>query len=264
MSPFFALYNRDPVLPLDNILQPRRKYHGAQYHKIALERQHKSFLLVHKFQKRAKRRQVRYANKGVKDVVFQVGDPVYFKNQVRENKLSSRWLPYYRIIEQTSPVNFMIKNQLTGKTTKAHAEQIRLASLEWEIPKQAHKPNQRKATMAVPVETDSDIKSSSESDDDTPLAKLAKMYRRKIETSDEEDNIPLMELGKRLRARQIFDQNQTYASMSSLQSSDSKDSINCRQSNDEKSDPNSDLKLGKDSPMSVDLVSESVVEIAGF
>jgi hypothetical protein len=115
----------------------------------------------------------------------------------------------------------MIKNQLTGKTTKAHAEQIRLASLEWEITKQAHKPNQRKATMAVPVETDSDIKSSSESDDDTPLAKLAKMYRREIETSDEEDNIPLMELGKRLRARQIFDQNQTYASMSNLQSSDS-------------------------------------------
>jgi transposase InsO family protein len=264
MSPFFALYNRDPVLPLDNILQPRRKYHGEQYHKIALERQHKSFLLVHKFQKRAKRRQVRYANKGVKDVEFQVGDPVYFKNQVRENKLSSRWLPYYRIIEQASPVNFMIKNQLTGKTTKAHAEQIRLASLEWEIPKQALKQNQRNATMAVPVETDSDIKSSSESDDDTPLAKLAKMYRREIETSDEEDNIPLMELGKRLRARQIFDQNQTHASMSSLQSSDSKDSINSRQFNDENSAPNSDLKLGKDSPMSVDLVSESVVEIAGF
>jgi hypothetical protein len=103
---------------------------------------------------------------------------VYFKNHVKENKLSSRWLPYYRIIEQTSPVNFMIKNQLTGKTTKAHAEQIRLASLEWEIPKQAHKPNQRNATMAVPVETDSDIKSSSESDDDTPLAKIAKRYRR--------------------------------------------------------------------------------------
>ena len=90
MSPFFASYNRDPVLPLDNILQPRRKYHGEQNHKIALERQHKSFLLVHKFQKRSKRRQARYANKGVKDVEFQVGDPVYFKNHVRENKLSSR------------------------------------------------------------------------------------------------------------------------------------------------------------------------------
>ena len=100
----------------------------------------------------------------------------------------------------------MIKNQLTGKTTKAHAEQIRLASLEWEIPKQAHKPNLRIATMAVPVETDSDIKCSSESDDDTPLAQIAKRYRRENETSDEEDNIPLMEMGKCLRAKLIFDQ----------------------------------------------------------
>jgi hypothetical protein len=80
--------------------------------------------------------------------------------------------------------------------------------------------------MAVPVETDSDIKSSSESDDDTPLAKIAKRYRRENETSDEEDNIPLVELGKCFRARQIFDQNQTSETMSSLKSSDSNDSIN--------------------------------------
>jgi hypothetical protein len=89
-------------------------------------------------------------------------------------------------------VKYCPEGELTGKTTKAHAEQIRLASLEWEIPKQAHKPNQRNATMAVPVETDSDITSSSESNDHTPLAKIAKRYRRENETSDEEDNIPLI------------------------------------------------------------------------
>ena len=122
----------------------------------------------------------------------------------------------------------------------------------------------RNATMAMPVETDSDIKSSSESDDDTPLAKIAKRYRRENEASDEEDNIPLVELGKCLRARQIFDQNQTSETMSSLKSSDSNDSINSSQSNDEKSDANSNSTLEKDSPMSVDLVRESVVEIAGF
>jgi hypothetical protein len=52
--------------------------------------------------------------------------------------------------------------------------------------------------------------------------------------------------------------------MSSLKSSDSNDSINSSQSNDEKSDANSNSTLEKDSPMSVDLVRESVVEIAGF
>jgi hypothetical protein len=62
------------------------------------------------------------------------------------------------------------------ETTKAHAEQIRLARLEWEIPKQAHQLNLRNPTMAVPVETDSDITSSSESNDHTPLAKIAKRF----------------------------------------------------------------------------------------
>ena len=36
LSPFFVLYNRDPVLPLDTILKPRRKYNGEEFHKIAI------------------------------------------------------------------------------------------------------------------------------------------------------------------------------------------------------------------------------------
>ena len=60
-----------------------------------------------------------YANKGVQDVALQVGDPVYFKIHVRENTLSSRWLPYYRIIDQTSPVNFMIKKSIKRKDDKS-------------------------------------------------------------------------------------------------------------------------------------------------
>ena len=47
-SSFFLLYNRDVVLPVDNILSPRRKYAGEQYHKIALQEQHKSFAMVKK------------------------------------------------------------------------------------------------------------------------------------------------------------------------------------------------------------------------
>ena len=42
-SPFFLLFNRDVVLPLDNILKPRRKYQGEDEYKIALEIQHKAF-----------------------------------------------------------------------------------------------------------------------------------------------------------------------------------------------------------------------------
>ena len=53
-SPFYILYNRDPVLPLDNILKPRQRYLGEEPHKIGLQNQHKSFILVHNHLKKAK------------------------------------------------------------------------------------------------------------------------------------------------------------------------------------------------------------------
>ena len=62
-SPYYLLYNRDPILPLDNILKPRRRYLGEEPHKIGLQNQHKSFILVHNHLKRAKKRQNKYADR---------------------------------------------------------------------------------------------------------------------------------------------------------------------------------------------------------
>ena len=90
-SPFFLLYNRDVVLPLDNILQPKRKHVEEEQQKIALQQQHKLFTFVHNHMKRAKKRQARYAETGSKQVDFQVGDPVYYKHHQRENKLEGKW-----------------------------------------------------------------------------------------------------------------------------------------------------------------------------
>ena len=39
-SPFFLLYNRDVVLPIDNILKPRRKYLCEELHQTALLYKH--------------------------------------------------------------------------------------------------------------------------------------------------------------------------------------------------------------------------------
>lgn len=111
--PFFLLYNRDPVLPLDSILKPRRRYTGEEFHKIALEQIHRPFLMVHKNLQKAKQKQSKYADKNSQDVDFKVGDPVYIKNHRRTNKLDNKWTPYFRIIEQTSPVSFIVRYQLT-------------------------------------------------------------------------------------------------------------------------------------------------------
>ncbi|CAG2220461.1 unnamed protein product [Mytilus edulis] len=110
-----------------------------------------------------------------------------------------------RIIEQTSPVSFILKNQLDGTTTKAHAEQIRLAKLDWEIPNNNQGRALRKAAYVVPIESQSEDSSDDESiDSDTPLNQIAKRYKKERENSDYEDDIPLMELSKKLRGKKIF------------------------------------------------------------
>ena len=55
-SPFYVLYNHDPILPIDNISKPRHRYYGEEPHRIGLQQQHKSFVLVHMYLKKAKKR----------------------------------------------------------------------------------------------------------------------------------------------------------------------------------------------------------------
>lgn len=126
-TPFYLLYTRDVVLSIDNILKPRRRYLGEDPHKIALEQQHKA---LQWFIGYSKRRQSKYANRRAVDVDLKVGDPVYYKNNQRQSKLQAKWKPFYRIIEQTSPVTFKINNQLDGKVTKAHKELLRFATID--------------------------------------------------------------------------------------------------------------------------------------
>ena len=179
VSPYFLLYNRDVVLPLDNLLQPRQKYQGEETHKIALEQQHETFMLVHKDLKWAKRRQAKYADQKSKVTSFNIEDPVYYKNFCKTSKLQSNWRPYFCITEQKGPVSFVIKDQFSGQTVKAHAEQMRLANIEeWEIPKDTSSRNLRQAAYVVPP-NDPDSNSSDGSEmEEQPTQKIIKRRRQ--------------------------------------------------------------------------------------
>lgn len=199
-SPFYLLYNRDVVLPVDNLLKPRRKYHGEEEHKIILQEQHKAFVTVRNNLKKAKKRQARYADRNTKEIKFEIGDPVYYRNNRRKNKLDLKWKPFYRIIDKKGPVTYLIKNQLDGSVSKVHAEMLRLANIEdWNTSKYCGR-RLRDAAYVIPPEA-SDSSSDSDPEVNVPLDKLAKKYRHEREDSDSEDDIPLMELAKRVKAR---------------------------------------------------------------
>ena len=208
-SPFYLLYNRDVVLPVDNLLKPRRKYHGEESHQIILQEQHKAFVTVRNNLRKAKKRQTKYADRNTKVIEFEVGDPVYYRNNRIKNKFDLKWKPFYRIIEKKGPVTYLIKNQLDGSVSKVHAEMLRLANIEdWYVSKNAGQ-RLRDAAYVIPPEV-SDSSSDSDLEMNVPLKRLAQKYRHEREDSDSEDDIPLMELSKRLKAReQAATENQT-------------------------------------------------------
>lgn len=251
-SPYFLLYGRDVILPVDNVLQPRRKYHGDETHRLCLQAQHEAFVSVHRHMKRAKRRQAKYADRNAKTTGFKVGDPVYIKKHVRDNKLQPKWEPYYRVIEKKSPLTYKLKNQLTGKVVTSHAEHLRLAKIEWEEPtvtapgrpttyvvppaeateeddadndeivgggyygdtlsdedadgeesaaEERDEPSNRPRSQDQETRRDESESDISSLEDSIPLKELIRLRKRQREDSEDEDDIPLAELRKRIRTR---------------------------------------------------------------
>lgn len=73
--------------------------------------------------------------------------------------------------------------------------------VEWENSKDEEIRRLGDAAYVIPPKaSDSEPASDSESEENVPLAKLAKRYRQETESS--EDDIPLMELRKRLKHRE--------------------------------------------------------------
>jgi hypothetical protein len=124
---------------------------------------------------------------------------------IRTSKLDNKWTPYYRIIEQTSPVSFKVKNQLTGKSTKAHARHLRPANIDnWEIPKDKLDRHLRKSVyVAPPDESEDSLSDAPSSEVELPRAKMTKWARKEREDWSSEDDIPLMELKKRIRNKKF-------------------------------------------------------------
>ena len=204
-SPFAILFGRDPTLPLDNLLKPRRKYLGEEHHLITLEKSHESFRIIHQNLKRAKQRQAGYANRKAKDVNFKVGDPIFLKNNRRRSKLESRWIPYYRIIRKTGEHNFEIRSQLDGAVTKVHSNNIRPANItDWSIPKDDDGRPLRRAAYVVPPDSSSSDDEDMQTDErpgSNDSHSADDLNGSSSSETDPDDAIPLAELAKRLRRR---------------------------------------------------------------
>lgn len=102
---------------------------------LIIEKQHRIFAQARRRIAHAQKRRNARINKGREEVKLGIGDPVYYKVNLRQGKLSARWEPYYRIVDQTGPVMFVIWDQVSGKVKQAHANELKLARIDtWEGP----------------------------------------------------------------------------------------------------------------------------------
>ena len=133
-SPFFLLHGRDPVLPMDTLLQPKLRYQGDDYVPTMLQRLHEVCLDAKDHMEDARERNKERLNVKAKTRQFSPGDPVFYYNHIQvpgeSSKLKLKWQPFFRIIEQKSPVNYLIKHQKTGATKKVHVNDLQHANPE--------------------------------------------------------------------------------------------------------------------------------------
>ena len=217
VSPFYAMYLRDPVVPLDNILKPRARYLGEANHLEALQRMHQCFVSVHRHLQKARERQKHYADRQAKDVEFKVGMPVFYLNHHKRSKMDPGWLSHFRIIAQLGPQTFIIRHQLTGVQHQAHTTDLQKAELEWEIPELPPTERPLRKTRLAAPQTESSAQDSSDADSESsdvrpgekPMESAGSnkhrppdwlIKRNKHEVSSSQDTKPRMHLQKLMRA----------------------------------------------------------------
>ena len=133
-TPFFLMYGRDPEVPMDDILTPRKlpyfldeNYEEEVQVRLRLAHKEAQAQLEKSFAKM----KASY-DKGTKGPNFKIGDVVYLKEgQVkpgRGRKLAPRWNGPYIITRQTGPVNYEFKTK-KGKLLRAHASRLKKGEL---------------------------------------------------------------------------------------------------------------------------------------
>ena len=135
-SPFFLLYGREARLPIDVTLLSQSKYPDKtlREHIHGLVSQLEVFRNVSKrhAEQNQKKMKERFDDRA-QEVQFQVGDCVWIfipaLQQGLSKKLAKFWAGPYLLVEQTSPVNFKVRNLANDKLVKStvHVNRMKFA-----------------------------------------------------------------------------------------------------------------------------------------
>ena len=172
-SPFYLVFHRDPLMPLDTIIRPREIYYGDDFLPQALERMHVAqYWVKRRLEDQASRNKAYLDDKRhAQHVEFKPGDPVYVRNHQKTDKLDDKWLPYHRILRSLGKYSYEVQSQVSGKTKRIHAHDLSLAKdvSQWKIP---DAPGKRSSRYVVQDDHTSDGESVSSADELEDVVKV--------------------------------------------------------------------------------------------
>ena len=120
-SPFFLMFVRDPILPLNTLLSPKIRYMGNDHNMISLEAMKSMFELVTANLKKARTRK---DPEHFPDVTqLQEGDTVMIKNHMAK-PFEPKYIGDYRIIKITGH-KVLLKSLKTGQEKEEHLDHIK-------------------------------------------------------------------------------------------------------------------------------------------
>ena len=127
-TPFFLVYERDPSLPLHQLLEPMQCFLGDPDSSMLNLETHRLALAIGKKTLDENRFKTAQKTLAWKNPAFIVGDCVYFKNK-QLGKWDLKQRPRYRIVHIEHSGHFLhIKNQATGKIQSCNVMGIILES----------------------------------------------------------------------------------------------------------------------------------------
>ena len=133
-APYTLLYNRDPLLPAQKLIQCTESYKGENMLRKRIKQSWITLYTAAKMLERMRANQKRHYQHQRATHRYQVGDLVLLKKH-NADKMDLRWESNYWVIRLTSPWSAVVENQISGKTKCCNVGDLKPKHLseDWEI-----------------------------------------------------------------------------------------------------------------------------------
>ena len=132
-SPYFLVFGRDPVFPVDAFLKDKVTplYNFSDYKYFMVNRLEEAYKVAKGSLEKAFKSQKSYFDRNLKSVEIRVGDKVLLHRPVSKKgitrKLSREWTGPFRVVKKFTPVDFEIKKIDGFETHRVHQNRLKLA-----------------------------------------------------------------------------------------------------------------------------------------